>query len=166
MIESMAAVHMTEADLVRDIASVMDRVQSGEEIIIERDARPLAVLRAATPRRRKLSEIMAALPEDSEARPDADFATEPSVGMDVQVIKNRVQAMNEDQLLARYHDLVDKRLMNQLDYQEIFELDFIDARLDDDDEFQQIKAVEKIWTDKRTELIGSFKELVSRLEAR
>jgi len=86
--------------------------------------------------------------------------------MDAQVIKNRVQAMNEDQLLARYHDLVDKRLMNQLDYQEIFELDFIDARLDDDDEFQQIKAVEKIWTDKRTELIGSFKELVSRLEAR
>ncbi len=61
---------------MRDIASVMDRVQSGEEIIIERDARPLALLRAATPRRRKLSEIMAALPENSEAILDADFATD------------------------------------------------------------------------------------------
>jgi antitoxin (DNA-binding transcriptional repressor) of toxin-antitoxin stability system len=153
MIECMGVVHITEADLVRDIASVMDRVQSGEEIIIERDARPLALLRAATPRRRKLSEIMAALPENSE---------------DAQVIKGRVLAMDEDQILARYHDLVDKRLMNQLDYKEIFELDLIDARLDDDDdsELQQVETVEKIWRDKRTELIGSFKELVSRLEAR
>jgi antitoxin (DNA-binding transcriptional repressor) of toxin-antitoxin stability system len=153
MIECMGVVHITEADLVRDIASVMDRVQSGEEIIIERDARPLALLRAATPRRRKLSEIMAALPENSE---------------DAQVIKGRVLAMDEDQILARYHDLVDKRLMNQLDYKEMFELDLIDARLDDDDdsELQQVETVEKIWRDKRTELIGSFKELVSRLEAR
>jgi predicted nucleic acid-binding protein len=67
MIEGMAVQHMTEAELVRDIASVMDRVQSGEEIIIERNARPLAVLRAAAPKRRKLSEIVAALPERSAA---------------------------------------------------------------------------------------------------
>jgi antitoxin (DNA-binding transcriptional repressor) of toxin-antitoxin stability system len=67
---------MTEADLVRNIAAVMDRVQSGEEIIIERNARPLAVPRAATPRRRKLSEIMNALPENSAAILDADFAVD------------------------------------------------------------------------------------------
>jgi antitoxin (DNA-binding transcriptional repressor) of toxin-antitoxin stability system len=61
----MAVLHMTEAQLARNIASVMDRVQSGEEIIIERNEKPLAVLRAAEPRRRKLSEIMGSLPENS-----------------------------------------------------------------------------------------------------
>ena len=76
MIEGMAALHMTEAELVRNIESVMNGVQSGEEIIIERNARPLAVLRAAEPRRRKLSEIMAALPENSTATLDADFAAD------------------------------------------------------------------------------------------
>ena len=70
----MAVLHMTEAELARNLASVMDRVQSGEEVVIERNAMPLAVLRAAKPRRRKLSEIMAALPENSPAALDADFA--------------------------------------------------------------------------------------------
>jgi prevent-host-death family protein len=72
----MAVLHMTEAELVRNIASVMDRVQSGEEIIIERNAKPLAVLRAVEPRRRKLSEIMASLPENSLATLEADFAAD------------------------------------------------------------------------------------------
>jgi antitoxin (DNA-binding transcriptional repressor) of toxin-antitoxin stability system len=61
----MALLHVTEAELVRNIASVLDRVQSGEEIVIERNAKP---------RRRLLSEIMAALPENSAATLDPDFA--------------------------------------------------------------------------------------------
>jgi antitoxin (DNA-binding transcriptional repressor) of toxin-antitoxin stability system len=61
----MAQLHITEAELVRDIASVLDRVQSGTEIVIERNEKPVAVLRAAEPKRRKLSEIMASLSEDS-----------------------------------------------------------------------------------------------------
>jgi len=69
----MAVVHLTEAKLVRNIASVMDRVQSGEEVVIERNAMPVAVLRPAKPRRRMLSEIMAALPENSAATLNADF---------------------------------------------------------------------------------------------
>lgn len=72
----MAVLHITEAELVRNIATVLDRVESGEEIIIERNAKPLAILRAAEPRRRKLSEIMAALPEHSTAILDADFAAD------------------------------------------------------------------------------------------
>jgi hypothetical protein len=35
----MAVLHMKEAELFRNIASVMDRVESGEEIIIERNAK-------------------------------------------------------------------------------------------------------------------------------
>ncbi len=72
----MGALHITEAELARDIASVLDRVQAGAEIVIERDARPVAVLRAAEPRRRKLSEIAASLSQDSTAVLDADFAAD------------------------------------------------------------------------------------------
>ena len=72
----MAQVHMTEAELVRDIASVLDRVQSGTEVVIERNAKPVAVLRGAEPRRRRLSEILASLPEHSSATIDPDFAAD------------------------------------------------------------------------------------------
>lgn len=70
----MHALHITEADLARDTGSFPDRVQSGVEIVVERNARPLAVLRAAQPVRRKLSEIMASLSPESTAVIDPDFA--------------------------------------------------------------------------------------------
>src|SRR5208337_3514955 len=43
MIEDMAQVHISEAELARDVASVLDRVRSGTEIVIERNARPVAI---------------------------------------------------------------------------------------------------------------------------
>ena len=82
MIEGMAIRHITEAELVRDIGSVLDRVQAGEEVMIERDAKPLAVLRAAHPRRRKLSEIAASLAGDSTATLDAGFAVDVQAFID------------------------------------------------------------------------------------
>jgi prevent-host-death family protein len=78
----MAVLHISEAELARDIASLLDRVQSGAEVVIERNARPVAVLRAAEPRRRRLSEIMAALPEDSPATIDPDFAADVQAFID------------------------------------------------------------------------------------
>jgi antitoxin (DNA-binding transcriptional repressor) of toxin-antitoxin stability system len=78
----MAAIHITEAELARDIASVLDRVQAGAEIVIERDAKPVAVLRAAEPRRRKLSEIAASLSSDSTATLDAGFAADVQAFID------------------------------------------------------------------------------------
>lgn len=75
MIKDMATLHITEAELARDLAAVLDRVQSGTEIIIERNAQPVAVLRAAAPRRRRLSEIAASLSEHSTATLDPDFVT-------------------------------------------------------------------------------------------
>ena len=76
MIKGMAVLHITETELARDIALLLDRVQSGAEIVIERNAKPVAVLRAAEPRRRKLSEIAASLPEHSTATMDPDFAAD------------------------------------------------------------------------------------------
>ena len=47
-----------------------------EEIIIERDAQSVAVLRSAVPPRRKISECIALLSNDSSAIIDPDFAND------------------------------------------------------------------------------------------
>lgn len=66
--------HISEADLAKDVRSVLERVQTGTEIVVERDAQPVAVIRAAEPVRRKISECITMLPADSTATIDPDFA--------------------------------------------------------------------------------------------
>jgi antitoxin (DNA-binding transcriptional repressor) of toxin-antitoxin stability system len=78
----MAVLHISEADLARDIHAVLDRVQSGAEVIVERNAQPIAILRPAEPRRRKLSEIAASLAEDSTAVIDPAFAKDVQEAVD------------------------------------------------------------------------------------
>lgn len=68
--------HITEADLVRDARALLQRVETGAEIIIERDAQPVAVLRSAVPLRRKISECIKLLSDDSSATIDPDFAND------------------------------------------------------------------------------------------
>jgi hypothetical protein len=48
--------------------------QAGAEVVIERNAQPLAVIRAAEPVRRTISECLALMPADSTATIDPDFA--------------------------------------------------------------------------------------------
>ena len=67
-------IHISAAEAASDFASLLDRVRTGAEIVIEHDARPVAVLHAAEPVRRTISECIALLPEDSTATIDADFA--------------------------------------------------------------------------------------------
>jgi antitoxin (DNA-binding transcriptional repressor) of toxin-antitoxin stability system len=76
MIGSMESpvVHISETDLVRDLRAILQRVETGAEVIIERDARPVAVLRSAVPPGRKISECIALLSADSTATIDPDFA--------------------------------------------------------------------------------------------
>jgi antitoxin (DNA-binding transcriptional repressor) of toxin-antitoxin stability system len=88
----MAVLRISEADLARDVRAVLDRVQSGAEIIVERDAQPVAVLRAAEPRRRKLSEIAAALAQGSTAVVDPCFA------QDVQAVIDRHRGLTTAKL--------------------------------------------------------------------
>lgn len=66
--------HITEAELARDVRAILQRVETGAEIVIERDAQPVAVLRAASPVRRTISECIALLSDDSSATIDPDFA--------------------------------------------------------------------------------------------
>jgi antitoxin (DNA-binding transcriptional repressor) of toxin-antitoxin stability system len=76
MIEGMAVLHITKGELARDVHGVLEKVRAGAEVVIEEDTHPVAVLRAAESRRRKLSEIAASLPEHSTATIDPDFAAD------------------------------------------------------------------------------------------
>ena len=67
-------VHISDAEAASDFVSLLGRVRAGAEVVIEHDARPVAVLHAAEPVRRTISECIALLPEDSTATIDADFA--------------------------------------------------------------------------------------------
>jgi antitoxin (DNA-binding transcriptional repressor) of toxin-antitoxin stability system len=67
-------IHISEAEVAGKFASLMARVRAGAEVVIENDARPVAVLHPAEPVRRTISECIALLPEDSTATIDPDFA--------------------------------------------------------------------------------------------
>jgi hypothetical protein len=51
--------HISELDVVRDIHGILQGVQTGAEIVIERDAQPNAVLRLAESPRRAISNCIA-----------------------------------------------------------------------------------------------------------
>lgn len=67
-------VHISEAEAARDFRSLLDRVRAGAEVVIEHDARPVAVVRPADPVRRTLSEFIEFLRRHSMAKVDPDFA--------------------------------------------------------------------------------------------
>jgi len=85
----MATVHMSEAELARDLHAVLAKVQQGVEIVIEQDHRPIAVLKPSSSTRpgRKLIECIA-LAKVYEAKlgfapvPDEDFAKDVQAGID------------------------------------------------------------------------------------
>ena len=56
---SMATIHISEADAAGDFAGLMARVRAGMEVVIESGTHPVAVLRAAAPPRRSISECIA-----------------------------------------------------------------------------------------------------------
>jgi antitoxin (DNA-binding transcriptional repressor) of toxin-antitoxin stability system len=70
----MEPLHISESDLAKDVRSILQRVETGTEVIIERDAHPVAVIRPAEPVRRKISECIALMPVGSTATIDPDFA--------------------------------------------------------------------------------------------
>ena len=70
----MEPLHISEGDLAKNVRSILQRVETGAEIVIERDAQPVAVIRPAKPVRRKISECIALMPAGSTATIDADFA--------------------------------------------------------------------------------------------
>jgi antitoxin (DNA-binding transcriptional repressor) of toxin-antitoxin stability system len=75
MINSMAVVHMSEAELARDLHAVLAQVQQGVEVIIEReDHRPVAVIRSPHRSGRPIMDILReARQRNSTVTLDEDF---------------------------------------------------------------------------------------------
>ena len=87
MIEEMATVHITEAELARDIRAVLAKVQEGVEVIVEQDHRPVAIIKAPQGAGRKISECIALAKAYEEKLghmpvPDPDFARDVQSAID------------------------------------------------------------------------------------
>jgi len=68
-------IHISEKEAESNFASLLARVREGAEVVIERDARPVAVVRPAEPHVRLLSESLRLAKEHgSTATLDGDFA--------------------------------------------------------------------------------------------
>jgi len=86
---AMEPLHINEADLAKNIGAILQRVQTGGEVIVERNAQPLAVIRPAEPVRRKISECIA-LAAAHEQETGQDPTLDPDFAADVeQIIRNR-----------------------------------------------------------------------------
>jgi antitoxin (DNA-binding transcriptional repressor) of toxin-antitoxin stability system len=72
----MAQIHMSEAEIAVNFGAALEKVRQGLEIVIEHEHQPIAVLKAAEPPRRTISECIAMLPADSTATIDEDFAAD------------------------------------------------------------------------------------------
>lgn len=87
IIEEMATLRITEAELPRDIHAVLAKVQDGVEVIVELNHRAVAIIKAPRGPGRKISECIA-LAKSHEAKmahaptPDADFATDVQATID------------------------------------------------------------------------------------
>jgi antitoxin (DNA-binding transcriptional repressor) of toxin-antitoxin stability system len=80
---------MSEAELARDLHAVLDRVRQGDEVIVERDHQPVAVLRAAVPQRRTISDCIA-LAEHRDKERGYAVTLDPDFAADVeQIVDNR-----------------------------------------------------------------------------
>jgi hypothetical protein len=84
----MATVRITEAELARNVRAVLEKIERGNEVIIEReDHRPLAVMKQAQPVGRDIRECIALAKAYEEKLghaplPDAEFATDVRVFVD------------------------------------------------------------------------------------
>jgi antitoxin (DNA-binding transcriptional repressor) of toxin-antitoxin stability system len=75
--------HVSEADVVKNIAAVLDKVRQGSEVIIEQDLRPIAVIKPSKPAGRPISEVVAELKaRGSSAVIDDDFARDIEAGIE------------------------------------------------------------------------------------
>jgi len=81
MIEAMATVRITEAELARDVHAVLAKVQEGVEVIVEQDHRPVAVIRTPHRSGRPISEVL------REARErNSTIILDPDFGKDLEAV--------------------------------------------------------------------------------
>src|SRR5271165_6532740 len=89
MIEDMAHVHISEAELARDLHAVLEKVRQGAEVIVERNHQPVAVLRSAVPQRRTISECIARAERRDKERGYAVTLEPDFADIVEQIVRNR-----------------------------------------------------------------------------
>jgi antitoxin (DNA-binding transcriptional repressor) of toxin-antitoxin stability system len=90
MIEDMAQLHMTEAEVTKDFGAVLEKVRNGLEVVVEQDHRPVAVIRPLKRSGRRISECIAsAEASGSKITLDGGLAADVEEG-----IKNRQEPWN------------------------------------------------------------------------
>ena len=77
----MAQVHMTEAEVSSDFAAVLRKIGRGEEIVVDRNGQPVAIIKPANQEPRTLSELIALAGQRERERGyaitlDDDFAAD------------------------------------------------------------------------------------------
>jgi len=81
----MAIVHMSEAELVKNITEVLRQVRQGSEIVVEQGNRPVAVIKPSRPAGRMISDVIADLrTRGSAAVMDDDLARDVEEGIRAQ----------------------------------------------------------------------------------
>ena len=81
-------IHISEAEVASKFASLMARVRAGTEVIIENDARPVAVLRSAEPRPGRLLSESIALAEAHAKELGYEPTLDPDFAADLEEIIN------------------------------------------------------------------------------
>ena len=75
--------HVSEAEVVRDIAAVLEKVRRGSEVVVEQNHRPIAVIKPSKPVGRPISEVIAELKaRGSNTVIDDDFARDIEAGIE------------------------------------------------------------------------------------
>ena len=67
-------IHVSDSEAATNFASLLERVRAGAEVVIEHDARPVAVLRPPAPEQ-SIEAIFSAI---AEAVPDEDWTRVPA----------------------------------------------------------------------------------------
>jgi antitoxin (DNA-binding transcriptional repressor) of toxin-antitoxin stability system len=89
MIEIMATIRISEAELARDLHAVLEKVQEGVEVIVEQDHRAVVVIRTLEGPGRTIRECIALAKAHEEEAGQAP-TLDPDFAADVEeIIRNR-----------------------------------------------------------------------------
>jgi antitoxin (DNA-binding transcriptional repressor) of toxin-antitoxin stability system len=80
-------IHVTDAEAARDFAELLIRVREGAEVVIEKDARPVAIVHSADFPRRTISESIA-LAKAHEEKTGEPSVLDPDFAKDVEDVIN------------------------------------------------------------------------------
>lgn len=86
-------IHISDVEAARDFAALLNRVRTGAEVIIEHDAKPVAVVRAAEQAPRSVSQCIALAKAHEEESGQAPIL-DPEFAVDVQDIVNSRKTWN------------------------------------------------------------------------